>query len=469
MQRSDRRAAPASPGGITWRNWAGNESARPRRMARPRSADEVADEVRRAAADGLTVRMAGTGHSFTPAAVTDGVLLHPGALTRVRSVDAAAGLVTVEAGCPLRVLNAELLARGLSLANMGDIQVQTVAGAIQTGTHGTGRDVGGMAAQVAGLELVLADGAIVTCSADSPDGSPPGSAGSAEPAAGSPASAGPPPGLFDAARVGLGALGILTAVTFRVVPAFLLEAREEPMPWSEVTARLDELTSENEHFEFYWFPHTEGCLTKRNNRSAGPPRPLSRTRYLLDDEFLSNTVFGVTCRLGHLVPAVIKPVNAMAGRALGSRTYVDAAYRVFTSPRRVRFKEQEYAVPRESLADVLAEVRALFARRDWRISFPIEVRVTPGDDPWLSTAYRRDSAYIAIHVFHASPHQEYFRDVEAVMTAAGGRPHWGKMHTRSADYLRQAYPKHQDFVALRDELDPERRFGNAYLAQVLGP
>ena len=461
MQDSDRPAA--------WQNWAGNESARPRRVARPRSAEEVAGEVRRAAADGLTVRMAGTGHSFTPVAVTDGVLLHPGALTRVRSVDAAAGLVTVEAGCPLRVLNAELLARGLSLANMGDIQVQTVAGAIQTGTHGTGRDVGGMAAQVAGLELVLADGAIVTCSADSPDGSPPGSAASAGPAAGSPASAGPPPGLFDAARVGLGALGILTAVTFRVVPAFLLEAREEPMPWSEVTARLDELTSENEHFEFYWFPHTEGCLTKRNNRSAGPPRPLSRTRYLLDDEFLSNTVFGVTCRLGHLVPAVIKPVNAMAGRALGSRTYVDAAYRVFTSPRRVRFKEQEYAVPRESLADVLAEVRALFARRDWRISFPIEVRVTPGDAPWLSTAYRRDSAYIAIHVFHTSPHQEYFRDVEAVMTAAGGRPHWGKMHTRSADYLRQAYPKHQDFVALRDELDPERRFGNAYLAQVLGP
>jgi L-gulono-1,4-lactone dehydrogenase len=479
MQDGDRPA--------TWRNWAGNESARPRRMARPRSAEEVADEVRRAAADGLTVRMTGTGHSFTPAAVTDGVLLHPGGLTRVRSADAAAGLVTVEAGCPLRVLNAELLARGLSLANMGDIQVQTVAGAIQTGTHGTGRDVGGMAAQVAGLELVLADGTIVTCGVspgrplrspgtprtpmaqDPPARHPPGPAGPAVAVGAGSAGIFPPPGLFDAARVGLGALGILTAVTFRAVPAFLLEAREEPMRWSEVTARLDELTSENEHFEFYWFPHTEGCLTKRNNRSAGPPRPLRRMRYLLDDEFLSNTVFGVTCRIGNLVPAVIKPVNGMASQALGSRSYVDAAYRVFTSPRRVRFKEQEYAVPRESLADVLAEVRALFARRDWRISFPIEVRVTPGDDPWLSTAYRRDSAYIAIHVFHSSPHQEYFRDVEAVMTAAGGRPHWGKMHTRSADYLRQAYPKHEDFVALRDELDPERRFGNAYLAQVLGP
>jgi L-gulono-1,4-lactone dehydrogenase len=466
MRRSDQP-------GATWRNWAGNESARPRRIAVPRSTHDVADEVRKAAADGLTVRMAGTGHSFTPAAATDGVLLHPGGMTSIRSVDAAAGLVTVEAGCPLHVLNTSLQARGLSLANMGDIQVQTVAGATQTGTHGTGRDVGGMAAQVAGLELVLADGTVVTCSADSapaPATSPPTSTPAA--ADGAPTTPPPtstPPGLFDAARVGLGALGVITAVTFRVVPAFLLEAREEPMRWSEVISRLDELTSENEHFEFYWFPHGEGCLTKRNNRSPGPPRPLPKLRYLLDDQFLSNTVFGVTCRLGHAFPGVITTVNGVAGRALGSRSYVDAAYRVFTSPRRVRFKEEEYAIPRESLADVLAEIRALFARRDWRISFPIEVRVTPGDDPWLSTAYGRSSAYIAIHVFHASPHQEYFRDVEAVMTAVGGRPHWGKMHTRSAEYLRQAYPKHGDFVALRDKLDPERRFGNPYLTQVLGP
>jgi len=180
-------------------------------------------------------------------------------------------------------------------------------------------------------------------------------------------------------------------------------------------------------------------------------------------------VFGVTCRLGHAAPAMIKTVNGVASRALGSRRYVDAAYKVFTSPRRVRFKEQEYAIPRESLADVLAEIRALFVRRDWRISFPIEVRVTPGDDPWLSTAYGRNSAYVAIHVFHASAHLDYFREVEAVMTAIGGRPHWGKMHTRRADQLRAAYPEFGAFVALRDKLDPERRFGNAYLDQVLGP
>jgi FAD-linked oxidoreductase len=424
-------------------------TARPARQATPGSAARVAAEVRRAAADGLTVRMTGTGHSFTAAAATDGVLLRPGGLTAIRSVDPGAGLVTVEAGCPLQVLNAALLARGLSLGNMGDIQVQTVAGATQTGTHGTGRDLGGMAAQVAGLELVLADGELVTCG---------------------PAYGGEDghPGLFDAARVAMGALGIVTAVTFRAEPAFLLTAREEPMAWAEVLGRLDELTAGNEHFEFYWFPHSEGCLTKRNNRSPGPARPLPRWRYLLDDEFLSNTVFGATTQLGRLAPATIPAVNKMAARALGARTYTDAAYRVFTSPRRVRFKEQEYAVPRAELAGVLGELRALFRRRDWRISFPVEVRVTPADDIWLSTAYGRDSAYIAIHVQRAAPHQDYFADVEAVMTAAGGRPHWGKMHTRTAGYLAGVYPRFADFVALRDTLDPERRFGNPYLARVLG-
>ena len=428
----------------TWRNWAGNQSATPRRVLTPRSAAEVSDAVRQAEEQGLTVRMAGSGHSFTPAAVTHGVLLLPGGLRTVRSVDPEAGLVTAEAGCPLWLLNETLLGRGLALANLGDIAEQTVAGAIQTGTHGTGRDTGGIAAQVAALELVLAGGEVVTCSAAER------------------------PELLSAAAVGLGALGIVTAVTFRTVPGFLLEAREEPMRWAEVLGRLDELTGENEHFEFYWFPHTENCLTKRNNTVPGPDRPLDPARRWLDDEFLSNTVFGLTCRLGHRIPALIRPVNRVAARALGARSYVDASHRVYTSPRRVRFKEQEYAIGREHLAAALAELRGLFARSDWRISFPIEVRVSPGDDLWLSTAHGRDTAYIAIHVFHASGHEEYFREVEAVLTAVGGRPHWGKLHTRDATYLSRVYPKFAQFVALRDKLDPGRLFGSGYTRQVLG-
>src|SRR5215467_3884171 len=210
----------------SWRNWAGNVTARPARIRAPRSAAEVADEVCRAAAEGLPVKITGSGHSFTPTACTEGVLLRLDGLTAVRSIDSRAGLITVEAGCTLRRLNEELYRHGMSLTNMGDIQVQTVAGATQTGTHGTGRASGSMAAQIAGLELVLADGSIVTCTSNQPHD-----------------------GLFDAARVGLGAFGVLTAVTFRAEPLFLLTAREEPMPWSEVIARLPELISGNEHFE----------------------------------------------------------------------------------------------------------------------------------------------------------------------------------------------------------------------------
>jgi FAD-linked oxidoreductase len=411
----------------------------------PRSADEVAAAVRKAADAGLTVRMTGAGHSFTGAAIAAGVLLRPTGLTALRSVDTASGLVTAEAGLTVRRLNELLDDHGLALANLGDIQEQTLAGAIQTGTHGTGREVAGLAAQIAGLELVLADGGIVTCSrAERPD-------------------------LFDAARVSVGALGVVTAITWRTVPAFLLRAREEPMTWDEVLSRLDEFAAANEHFEFYWFPHTEGCLTKRDNRTEGPAQPLSRLRHWRDDEFLSNSLFAVTNRLNRIAPATIRPINGLAAKALSARTYTDTSYKVFTSPRRVRFKEQEYAIPRERLGAALRELRSLFDKHDWRISFPIEVRLLPAEDAWLSMAYGRPTAFIAIHVYHRNPHEEYFGAVEEIMTAIGGRPHWGKLHTRAAGYLESVYPRFADFLRLRAELDPDRRFANPYTRQIFGP
>jgi FAD-linked oxidoreductase len=427
-----------------WRNWAGNQRATPRRVLTPRSADEVAAAVTAAAEEGLTVRMAGTGHSFTGAALTEGVLLRPEGLTALRTVDAPRGLVTAEAGMTLKTFNQHLAAHGLALANMGDIQEQTLAGATQTATHGTGREAAGLVSQIAGLEMVLADGTTVTCSRDRR------------------------PELFDAARAGLGALGIVTAITWHTVPAFVLRAREEPMRWDEVLERLDELAAANEHFEFYWFPHTDGCLTKRNNRVPGPAEPLSAFRHWLDDEFLSNSVFGVTNRIGSRLPRAVKTINRISARALGARTYSDRSDRVFTSPRRVRFKEQEYAIPREELGGALREVRSVIDRSDRRIGFPIEVRLLPPENPWLSMAYGRDSAFIAIHVFHSAAHEEYFRAIEEVLTALGGRPHWGKLHTRDSAYLEGVYPRFGDFLALRDRIDPDRRFANAYTTRIFG-
>lgn len=231
-----------------WRNWAGNVTARPARTVSPASVDELAEALRRASDDGLKVKPVGTGHSFTATAATDGLLIRPDLLTGIRDIDRAAMTVTVEAGTPLKRLNAALAREGLSLTNMGDIMEQTVAGATSTGTHGTGRDSASISAQIRALELVTADGTVLTCSADEN------------------------PDIFAVARIGLGALGVITAITLAVEPVFLLTAREEPMTFDKVTADFDQLVTENEHFEFYWFPHTGNCNTKRNNRSAGPRR-----------------------------------------------------------------------------------------------------------------------------------------------------------------------------------------------------
>ena len=427
-----------------WRNWAGNVTAAPARTVAPASVDELAAEVRRAAAEGLTVKAVGAGHSFTSTAATGGVQVRPEALTAIRDIDRAAGTVTAEAGVPLRQLNAVLAAEGLSLTNMGDIMVQTVAGATSTGTHGTGRDSGSIAAQIRAFELVTADGSVLTCSPEEN------------------------PEVFAAGRIGLGALGVISAITFAVEPVFLLTAREEPMHFDRVTAEFDRLVAENEHFEFYWFPHTDGCNTKSNNRSQGPVAPVPALRGWIDDELLSNGVFQAACTVGRAVPAAIPGIAKVSSRALSARTYTDIPYKVFTSPRRVRFVEMEYAIPREAAVAAISELKAMVERSDLRISFPVEVRVAPADDIALSTASGRDSAYVAVHMYRGSRFQDYFTAVEKIMVAHGGRPHWGKMHTRDAEYLRTAYPRFGEFTELRDRLDPDRIFTNDYLRRVLG-
>ncbi|MFK0297057.1 D-arabinono-1,4-lactone oxidase [Streptomyces sp. NPDC090442] len=428
----------------TWHNWAGNVTARPARIATPASTEELAAAVRSATADGLTVKAAGTGHSFTPAAATDGLLIRPERLTGIRRIDRAAGTVTVAAGTPLKDLNRALSAHGLSLTNMGDIMEQTVSGATSTGTHGTGRDSASIAAQITTLELVTADGSVLRCSAaENPE-------------------------VFAGARLGLGALGVVSELTFAVEPEFLLIAREEPMAFAEVTDRFDELVAENEHFEFYWFPHTDNCNTKRNNRSQGPAAPPGRVSGWVEDELLSNGVFQVACAVGRAVPAAIPGIAKLSSRALSARTYTDVPYKVFTSPRRVRFVEMEYALPKEAAIGALGELKALVERSGFRISFPVEVRTAPADDLVLSTASGRDTVYLAVHMYRGTPYQAYFAAAERIMTAHGGRPHWGKLHTRDAAYLAGVYPRFGEFTALRDRLDPERRFTNRYLRQVLG-
>ncbi|MFN2517545.1 MAG: D-arabinono-1,4-lactone oxidase, partial [Jatrophihabitantaceae bacterium] len=350
------------------------------------------------------------------------------------------------AGTRLHDLNEALWHLGLAMSNLGDIDVQTISGAISTGTHGTGARFGGLATQVHALQLVLADGSLLQCEA------------------------GENADVFAAARVGLGALGVIATVTLKCEPAFALAAAEAPAELDDVLADLDTNVAGNDHYEFFWFPHTRRALTKRNNRvlPGTELRPLGRVRRWVDDEFLANTVFDAVNRLSTRRPALIAHVNTLATRALGARDYIDRSDRVFASPRRVRFREMEYAVPRTAVPHVLREIQAYLARSGEQVAFPVEVRFAAADDIWLSTANGRESGYVAVHQYALREHERYFRAVEQIATGVGGRPHWGKLHYRDASSLRIAYPRFDDFVAVRDRLDPQRVFGNDHLARVLG-
>jgi FAD-linked oxidoreductase len=377
-------------------------------------------------------------------------MLRPDRLAGIIAVDRDAMTVTAYAGTQLKVLNDELERLGLSLHNMGDIAEQTLAGAVSTGTHGTGGVAAGLAAQLAGFQLVTGTGEVL-------DASPTQNAD-----------------LFALGRVGLGALGILTTVTFAVEPLFLLEAHEQPMSWDEALGSFDAMVDESHHCDMYWFPHTDRMLTKRNTRldaDVSEAAPVGRMRGWVDDELLSNSVFGALTAVANRAPRMIPRMNEVAARALSERTYSDVAHRVFTSPRRVVFREMEYAVPRAAGLDALREARRVVDASDWRISFPVEIRVAPADDVALSTAYDRDSFYLAFHTHHRSDwrtHAAYVAAMESVMGAHDGRPHWGKLHTRTAADLAPAYPRIGEFLALRDRLDPDRLFTNDYLRRVLG-
>lgn len=432
---------------LAWRNWAGTESAVATDVVRPRDLAEICKAVTGAAESGQTIRARGSGHSFTAAAAAHGVAVDLSAWTGITAADVATGLVTVRSGTTIRALNVALDRLGLAMTNLGDIDAQTISGAISTGTHGTGATFGGIATQVAALELVLADGSVVTCSADER------------------------PDLFAAAKIGLGALGVISTVTLRTEPSFVLAADERPEPLEQVLEALDHNCANNDHFEFYWFPYGDKALTKRNNRlpAGTQPMPLNPMRRFYEYEVMENAALGALCRLGRRVPRLVKPLNRLTSSVLSPRSYSDISHRVFVTSRSVRFVESEYAIPRASLAAVLAELRAKVPALSDPVMLPVEIRVAASDDIWLSTAYGRDSAYIAIHQYVGMPFRAYFDLFESIAGSVGGRPHWGKMHTLDAATLRERYPRFDDFTSVRAEVDPEGRFANPYAERVLGP
>lgn len=434
------------PVSAIWRNWARTEQSKPVLAVAPRSVDQVVLAVQRALETGHTVKAIGASHSFTGIGATDGVRLDMSRLRGLIDVDLERGRVTLWAGTHLWELPAILNPLGLALENMGDIDRQTISGATSTGTHGTGLRLGGLATTVVGATLVTGTGDVLTVSETE----------NAE--------------LLPAVALGLGALGVLVSVTIQCVPRYLLHAVEAPMPFDEVLENYVELNRAADHFEFYWFPHTEGTRTKTNTRLPidTPAKPLGKISRYLDEEVVNNVMLGAVVGFERWAPGTTPGINRAIESISSRRDYSDESHHVYVTRRRVRFREMEYSLPLEAVPGALRELRRVIERRDFRVSFPVEVRAAAADELLLSTAHGRESGYIAVHRYWRDPDREYFREAEAILAAHAGRPHWGKMNTRTADQLREVYPRFDDFVAVRDRLDPDRAFSNPYLARVLG-
>ncbi len=426
-----------------WRNWAGDQACRPAERVAPRDRDELAAAVASAAEAGRKVSVAGSGHSFTEAALTDGTMIDIGALGGLIDADPASGLVRVGAGTILAELNQELHRLGLAMENLGDIDRQTVAGAISTGTHGTGLRLGNLSTQVVGIELVTGDGRVRDL--DESDGD-----------------------LLRAARVGVGALGAISAVTLRCVPAFVLEIVSKPVPREAVLDTFSERAEANDHFELFTFPYADSALVLERDRTESEPRPCGRVGAYLNDIVLENWALGAFSGAGRFLPAAIPLLSRTAARLASGGRVVDRSDRVFASERRVRFTEMEYGVPRENGPEAARRVVEWVRENRYPVFFPIEMRVAAGDDALLSPSHGRDTTYIAVHQYRGMEWRPYFEAVEAIMDEYGGRPHWGKRHFQTAATLAPRYPRWDAFAAAREELDPGRVFGNEYATRVLG-
>lgn len=428
---------------MEWRNWDGRVRCRPAQWAVPATEAELAEQVAAWAQAGRRIRVAGSGHSFTPLAASDDVLLSLQGLRGLSDIDRLRNEVEVWAGTPLHELGRLLAQQGLAQENLGDIDAQTLPGAIATGTHGTGAALGSLSTQVSGFTLLAADGTLRQVAADSE------------------------PELFAAGRVSLGALGILTRIRLKLRPAYRLHLRVQRGTLDQCLAEAQAWADGHRNFEFFWFPGTPYTLLKFADETTAPVRPRSRWQRRLD-EVLETGVFGALSELARAVPAFSPLVAQLAGRFVGTSDTVDAAHRIYPTARRVRFHEMEYALPRQNLVPALEAIRRQLGRARYRVFFPLECRFTAADDIWLSPAYRRDSAYIAVHMYRGMPFERYFRDLEAILREHQGRPHWGKWHSLAAAELAELYPRWAEFQALRQRLDPTGVFLNPYLCRLFG-
>jgi FAD-linked oxidoreductase len=427
----------------TWSNWSGSVTASPAAIRYPTSVSEIIAIVQECRERGCDMRVVGAGHSFTPLAWTDGVLISLDRYTGLEHVDPVMAQAIVRAGTQIKALGELLFTHGLAQANLGDIDMQSIAGAISTGTHGSGATLGSISTQVLGLTLVSAAGELIECSETHNRD------------------------IFKAAQVSLGALGIITSVTLQLLPAYRLDYTWQRQTLDECLSNIEDYRRDNRNFEFFWLPYSDGTLTKRMNVTDAPAREKHALRQF-NELVLENGVFWAFSELCRRFPAASPQVGALLSHLISGGRDVNYSHKIFATPRLLKFQEMEYSLPAVNLTAALRAIDACIRRNRFLVHFPIECRFVRADDIYLSPASGRDSAYLAVHMYKGMEYRAYFDATEAILRAYGGRPHWGKMHSLTARELRPLYPHWDDFKAVRRQLDPDGVFLNAYLRTLLG-
>jgi len=421
---------------IPWKNWSGGQSCTPSVRVAPANEAELAGIVR---ASATPIRAVGAGHSFSGLVPTEGTLLSLDRMSGIVSADEAAGRATFKAGTRLGATGALLAENGLALDNMPDINKQTIAGAISTATHGTGADIGSLSTFVTGMRLMTASGEALDLDAERTSD------------------------LFQAARVSLGALGIVTETTLAARPLYKLKKRTWVAPVEEMLEAAPELWAKHRNFEFYYVPYSGMTIGIVNDLTDEPetPEPVNE-----DDDGLRQ-LQQLQDWLGWSPSARRWVIQTILG-GMEPETRVDYSHKTLSSERNVRFNEMEYHLPREAGPQALREIIAAIEDNNVEVFFPIEFRTTAPDDIWLSPFYGRESCSIAVHRFHEEDYTPYFSLIEPIFRKHDGRPHWGKLNTLKAEDFAGLYPKWRDFLEVRAELDPEGRFLNPYLKGVFG-
>jgi FAD/FMN-containing dehydrogenase len=398
----------------TWTNWAGNQSCAPARIVRPTDELEIAAAVRAAVDDGLGVRVLGTGHSFSPVIDTDGVLLDLSALAGVVSVDPGRSTVTALPATTVGMFGDPLWDLGFALHNQGDIATQQIAGAVATGTHGSGAELASLSAMVRSMRLITADGGVLGVDAGRPD-------------------------LLHAAQVAIGMLGVIARIELEVVPAHRLAERIEHMPYAEVMTRWHELAGGHRHFSFFWLPSEESAALY--GLTTPPGTTLTDTCYVKIYDLADPDT----------------PDDATAGGR------VDRSYRVYPMEFEPNFHELEYFVPLDRAPEAVAAMRELMLASLPDSVFPLEVRTTAADDAFLSPAYGTPTVVISVSGVPGTDYESYLRAVDETLHPYAPRVHWGKLHYLTPEQLLERYPAAGSFMDIRRRLDPDGVFLNAHL------